>query len=188
MSDDKKLPAPIQHTAEVRLHDNGLQAGSLLDQSLSRLTPEQAQALILKAGEEALRIEVKNRETALEYATGKKVVEDHVETFNMLEKNGHLTRQEVTSDVKTGAGSMRIQSKSGITCFVASVAYENPDHPDVAFLRYYRDNVLCNFKGGQAFITWYWAKGPKIARIVNRSAILRKASRLVISALVKLLK
>ena len=141
-----------------------------------------------KAGEEALRLEVKSREQNMDYVAGKKVAEDHIDTFNMLEKGGRTTRQTVTSDIKTGAGNMRIESKSGATCFVASVAYDDPNHPDVMFLRSFRDNVLSNSQNGQAFIAWYWKNGPKLAQFVGKSVVLRKSARSVISKIVWLLK
>ncbi len=187
MSDEKQLPAQAQQNS-VQLHDNGLRAGSLIEQSLSKLSEQQAQNLMAKASEEALRLEVKNREQNLNYVVGKKAAEDHIDTFNMLEKTGRTTRQTVISDIKTGAGNMRIESKAGATCFVASVAYDNPNHPDVMFLRYFRDHVLNNSRFGQAFVAWYWRSGPKLAAIVGESMVLRKTAKLIIAGLVRVLK
>jgi hypothetical protein len=141
-----------------------------------------------KAGEEALRLEVKNREQNMDYVVGKKAIEDHIDTFNMLDKSGKMTRQSVTSDIKTGAGNMRIESKSGATCFVASVAYDDPNHPDVMFLRSFRDNVLSQSAYGQSFTAWYWKHGPELAKFVGKSAVLRNGSRLIISGIVQSLK
>jgi len=188
MSDEKKFPIKAQSRNAVQLHDNGLRAGSLVELSLSRLDTRQVRNLMAKAGEEALRLEVKNREQNMDYVVGKKVIEDHIDTFNMLDKSGKMTRQSVTSDIKTGAGNMRIESKSGATCFVASVAYDDPNHPDVMFLRGFRDDVLSKSAKGQAFIAWYWKNGPKLARIVGKSSVLRNGARLAISGIVKLLK
>lgn len=187
MNDEKKLPMKAQSRNAVQLHDNGLRAGSLVELSLTRLNGRQAQNLMAKAGEEALRLEVKNREQNMDYVVGKKATEDHIDTFNMLDKSGKMTRQSVTSDIKTGAGNMRIESKSGATCFVASVAYDDPNHPDVMFLRGFRDHVLSKSARGQAFIAWYWKNGPKLAKVVDKSAALRNVARLVISGIVKLL-
>ena len=61
MSEEKKLPTKVQSRNTILLHDSGLRSGSLIDQSLSRLNEQQAQNLMAKAGEEALRLEVKNR-------------------------------------------------------------------------------------------------------------------------------
>lgn len=187
MSDEKQLPAQSNNNG-VQLHGNGLRAGSLIEQSLSKLNEQQAQNLMAKASEEALRLEVKSREQNMDYVNGKKVAEDHIDTFNMLEKRGRMTRQSVTSDIKTGAGNMRIESKSGATCFVASVAYDDPNHSDVMFLRGFRDNVLSKSKSGRSFIQWYWKNGPVLAKIVGKSRILRSASRRCICVLVTLLK
>jgi hypothetical protein len=183
MSEDKKIPLKNSNN-QVQLHDSGLRAGSLVEQAVKSLNPEQTSNLMMKAGEEALRLEVKNREQNMDYGIGRKVVEDHVDTFAMLDKSGKLTRQSVTTDVKTGAGNMRIESKSGATCFVASVAYDNPNHPDVMFLRSFRDNALSNNYIGRNFIAWYWRIGPKLAKFVNRSRILKKIVRFQISGIV----
>lgn len=187
MSDGRNLSTRSQNSNFIQLHDQGLNAGSLIDQSLSRLNKEQVQNLVAKAGEEALRLEVKHREQNMDYVVGKKAVEDHIDTFNMLEKGGKTTRQTVVSDIKTGAGNMRIESKSGATCFVASVAYDDPNHPDVMHLRHYRDTVLINSNFGKNFIACYWRIGPKIARIVKRSKLLKEVSRYLISRIVKIL-
>lgn len=187
MSNKENLPVKSQDTNAVRLHENGLHADSLVEQSLARLTHGQMSNLMVKAGEEALRLDVKNREQNMDYNAGKKVTEDHIETFNMLDKRGALVRQSVVSDIKTGAGNMRIESKSGATCFVASVAYDDPNHPDVMFLRWFRDHILSKTPRGRAFITWYWKNGPKLARVVGKSTLLRNMARLVIAGIVKVL-
>ena len=188
MSDDKNLPVKSNSNSSVQLHDNGLRAGSLIDQSLSRLNEQQAQNLMHKAAEEALRLEVKNREQNMDYVVGKKAAEDHIDTFNMLERGGKTTRQSVTSDIKTGAGNMRIESKSGATCFVASVAYDDPNHPDVMFLRGFRDNVLSASEYGRSFIAWYWRNGPKLAKFVGKSVLLKRVAKSSISIIVKALR
>lgn len=187
MSNDKNLPASSDRSNAIKLHDNGLRAGSLIEQSIARLNEQQAQNLMAKAAEEALRLEVKNREQNMDYIVGKKSIEDHIDTFNMLDKGGPLTRHKIISDIKTGAGSMKIEGKAGATCFVASVAYDDPNHPDVMFLRAYRDTVLKSSPLGRGFIAWYWRNGPRLAKIVSRSSALKRASRYFISRIVKAL-
>jgi hypothetical protein len=188
MSDEKKLPSNSVRGHSVQLHGNGLKAGSLIEQSVSNLNQDQAKQLMAKAADEALRLEVKNREQNMDYVVGKKAAEDHIDTFSLLEKNGKLTRQKVISDIKTGAGNLRIESKSGATCFVASVAYGDPNHADVAFLRHYRDTVLNAYTLGRSFISWYWRWGPVLAKAIGWSGILRRLSRICISHFVQHLK
>jgi len=187
MSEEKKLPTTISSN-QVQLHDSGLRAGSLVEQAIRGLNPEQASNLIAKAGEEALRLEVKNREQSMDYGLGRKVTEDHIDTFRMLDKSGKLTRQSIVTEIKTGAGNMRIESKSGATCFIASVAYDDPNHPDVIFLRLFRDEVLCHHKLGKAFIAWYWRTGPKLAKLVGRSEILKNLVRVQILGIIFLIE
>ena len=188
MSDENNFPIQKHQEGAIQLHENGLRAGSLIEQSLSRLNAEQAQTLLAKASEEALRLEVKSREQNMDYVTGKKATEDHIDAFNMLDKSGRTTRQTLISDVKTGAGNMRIESKSGATCFVASVAYGDPNHLDVIFLRGFRDEVLSQSELGRELIAWYWRVGPKLARIVGTSVVSKKMARIAIGKLVSVIK
>lgn len=174
---------------EISLHDNGLKAGSLIEQSVRSLNQDQIQALGSEAAKEMIRLEIKQREINLEYVAGKKSAEDHVETVEMLGKEGGvLTRQSVKSEIKTGAGKMHIESKSGATCFVATATYRDSLHPDVIFLRFFRDNSLIHFKLGVKFINWYWIFGPKLARHVENSKFLRLFSKIFLGLLVKLLR
>jgi hypothetical protein len=183
MSDDKKLPVEANTGNKVQLHESGLRAGSLIEQSLGRLSPEQTETLVAKAAEEALRLEAKSREQNMDYVVGKKAVEDHIDTFAMLDKSGKLTRQSVVSDVKTGAGNMRIESKSGATCFVASTVFEDPNHTVVMQLRAFRDTRLVSTKAGRGFINWYWRVGPKLAVVVGNSELLKGVCRFALRQL-----
>lgn len=71
-------------------------------------------------------------------------------------------------------------SKSGATCFVASVAYDDPNHLDVMFLRNFRDTTLVNSSSGRAFIRWYWIWGPKLAKGVAKRPALKNISEPVL--------
>lgn len=188
MNQDKRPGTGLKKTTPAELHENGLRAGSLIEQAVARLDPEQTKTLMAKAGEEALRLEVKNREQNMDYVAGRKAAEDHIEMFDMLEKNGRLTRQTVSSDIKTGAGNMKIESKSGATCFVASAAYGDPNHPDVMFLRGFRDNTLRNSAAGRIFIDLYWRVGPHLAVFVEKWRPLKRLSKYLISKIVTSLR
>lgn len=185
---DKNLPSTTRQNAPVQLHDNGLRASNLIDSAISRLDEEQVRALGIKAGEEALRLQARQTQQNIDYVTGKKVVEDHIETWDALNKNGRTTRQSLSTDIETGAGKMRIESKSGATCFVATAAYGDWQHPDVEFLRWYRDNVLKQSTAGRAFTRTYWVVGPYLAKVVKPSPTLRKWARAVLSRLVQQLQ
>ncbi|MDB5790018.1 MAG: hypothetical protein JWQ80_42 [Massilia sp.] len=188
MSDNSSRNVPTTLEKNGLANTGGLNAGSLLDQSLARLTENQVQDLVEKASAEALRLEVKAREQNLDYVTGRKVVEDHIDTFEQLDKRGRLTRHAVTTDVKTGAGNMRIESKSGATCFVATAAYGEPNHPDVILLRRFRDEKLSASPIGRRFIAWYWRTGPKLARMIVWSPFLRRTARTALKPIVGVVK
>lgn len=185
---DQNLPSQPGSESNVPLHDNGLKAGSLIAQAVSRLSKEQADHLMTKAGEEALRLEGKQHELNIEYVHGKKSLEDHIDAFAMLEKSGRLTRQKVSTEIKSGNTRMHIESKSGGTCFVATAAYRDAQHPDVVYLRNFRDQTLVRYEKGRAFISWYWKVGPNLARYVNRHPALRTPARYSIGAIVLALR
>ena len=188
-NDDRNLPAnPADNKRAVQLHDNGLRAGNLIDQALSRLDPEQVKALGVKAGEAALELQKRQTQQNIDYTTGKKVIEDHVDTFGMLEKGGRTTRQSVRTEVNTGAGKTVIESKSGATCFVATAAYGDRHHPEVVFLRWYRDNVLSQSVAGRAFTRAYWSVGPQLAKVVAPNPRMRSLTRSLLSRLVRAMR
>ncbi|EMV5903637.1 TPA: hypothetical protein ORZ72_004671 [Escherichia coli] len=187
MSDNKNIPSTSENS-NVVLHDNGLKAGSLISQAVSRLSKEQADNLMNKAGAEALRLESKQHELNIEYVHGKKSVEDHIDTFNMLEKNGRLTTQKVTTNVKSGNSTMSIESKSGAKCFVATAAYQDEHHPDVNYLRVFRDETLSKSIVGRSFIDWYWHTGPKLAKFVENKPKIRSLAKFSIGMIVKAIK
>ncbi len=49
-------------------------------------------------------------------------------------------------------------------CFIATCVYENFDHPNVVYLRLFRDLELARYGFGRRFIAFYYAKGPILAR------------------------
>lgn len=188
-SSDRSVPVirpAIRGT--VQLHDNGLRAGNLINQSISRLDESQVKALGAEAAKEALRLEVKRTEQNMDYVSGKKAAEDHIDAWNMLDKSGKTTRQKLGSEIKTGAGKMKIESTSGATCFVASVSYGSPNHSDVMYLRWYRDNVLMRHRLGRAFSAFYWRVGPRLAKVVSLSSTARAIARAVIGQIVPALR
>ena len=187
--DDRNLPVQTDEgKRSVQLHDNGLRAGNLISGAISRLDDDQVKALGVKAAEAAIDLEKRQTQQNIDYVGGKKVVEDHVEAWDALNKNGRTTRQSVTTDVNIGAGRMRIESKSGATCFVATAAYGDWRHPDVEFLRWYRDHVLRKSRPGRAFARCYWIIGPHMAKLVAPHPKVRGAVRGALARLVQLLR
>ncbi len=186
---DRTLPTRIDdRNRSVQLHDNGLRAGNLIDQAISHLDSSQIKALGAEAAKEAIRLQGRQQQQNIDYVTGKKVVEDHIDAWDALNKTGRTTRQSVTTDIETGAGRIRIESKSGATCFVATAAYGDWHHPEVEFLRWYRDRILANSAAGRTFIRVYWHIGPHLAKLVSPFPPVRRIVRSGLSRLVQFLQ
>jgi tetratricopeptide (TPR) repeat protein len=64
------------------------------------------------------------------------------------------------------------KKKSG--CFIATAAMGDYDHPIVVDLRLFRDNWLLKRKWGVSFTSWYYTHGPKAAKIIEKSFLIKK--------------
>jgi hypothetical protein len=73
-------------------------------------------------------------------------------------------------------------------CFVATAVYSDINHPDVVFLRWFRDNVLINYEIGRIFIGWYWCVGPKLAHKIELSQTLKSITKFHIKNLTFILR
>ncbi|RRH75877.1 calcium-binding protein [Falsigemmobacter faecalis] len=65
----------------------------------------------------------------------------------------------------------------GGDCFVAGASYQSDHHPDVLWLRRYRDEVLRGTGAGRRFITLYYRYGPLAAGFIRRHPRLRPLCR-----------
>lgn len=77
------------------------------------------------------------------------------------------------------------EAGTGGTCFVATCAFGNANHPDVAYLRLYRDNVLSQTALGRRFISLYYRFGPYLARWLQPYPRLKQITKLTLSLFVK---
>lgn len=188
MSDDRKLPSRITKETRNSLQNTGSNSGRLIDLAAQNLTEEELKAIRSKALDEKLRLEVSAIEREQKYDIGRRNAQDHIDAFAMLEKGGRLTSNKLKSEIDTGSGKMTIESKSGATCFVASAAYDDPNHPDVIFLRSFRDTVLVKYLVGRALISIYWKIGPTLAIPVKRNATLRSIVQSLLGGVVAHLK
>jgi len=62
----------------------------------------------------------------------------------------------------------------GGACFIATAAMGDYDHPAVMDLRMFRDNWLLKRGWGVKFTNWYYTHGPKAARVIDKSTMLKK--------------
>ncbi len=78
------------------------------------------------------------------------------------------------------------QSKlGGERCFIATAAYESPDHPVVLSLRQFRDHRLLPSRMGRCLIHVYYKTSPSVARFIERNPSLKPALRWVLGHIVR---
>jgi hypothetical protein len=174
----------LTHTTQTANSPNILDRYNIED-----LPPEKREALIEKIIEEKINISIEERKMSETHDLSRSQIDDYVATWQVLKNNTEVfqgTRMEQT--FKTGTGTLKIESKSGRACFVATATYEDANHPDVVFLRHYRDKILTKSFAGRIFIKIYYVIGPKLANLLKLSSISKKYSKYLISLLVKKLR
>jgi hypothetical protein len=72
------------------------------------------------------------------------------------------------------------ETKSEGGCFIATAAMGDYNHPVVKDLRIFRDNWLLKRDWGVKFTKWYYANGPKAAKIIDKSTIFKKMTFITI--------
>jgi|DeeseametaMP1139_FD_contig_61_389448_length_1042_multi_2_in_0_out_0_2 hypothetical protein len=73
-------------------------------------------------------------------------------------------------------------------CFVATSAFEDPDHVTVVTLRLYRDNFLSKYRFGQKFIKWYYNQGPHMAHFLDNNEFLKAPVRFILNTISKFIR
>lgn len=112
----------------------------------------------------------------------KRLIDDDPDLFGAGEHRGEAPHDHGAQPPSEAAGH------GGGGCFVATASFGNVAHPDVTWLRKFRDTKLVHSRSGRAFIRFYWKVGPVMGRYVNAQGPSGAVSRSLISALVRLLK
>lgn len=68
----------------------------------------------------------------------------------------------------------RLKEENSSRCFIATATMGTYDHPIVVDLRLFRDSWLLKREWGVSFTSWYYTHGPKAAKIIEGSFILKK--------------
>jgi hypothetical protein len=184
----KKTKGEIIEFNEPESSDNKqLATTDLLTNAMQNLNQSQIELLSEKAAEEALRLQVKNRDQLMDSEIARRETLDHIDAFNNLSKDGRLTRNKMTSVMKTASGYRKIESKSGAGCFVATSAFESAEHPTVVNLRLYRDVKLRKSNKGIKFINWYYKNGPHLAKLLDSAPIFKPLVRVTLNRISRFL-
>ena len=92
--------------------------------------------------------------------------------FDHAIKKINFIRDEILLKLWQNLESETAPKKKG--CFIATAAMGDYDHPVVKDLRIFRDNWLNEKKWGKSFISWYYENGPRVAKVIEKSTLLRK--------------
>ena len=52
-------------------------------------------------------------------------------------------------------------------CYIATMAYQDINHPKVQVFRMFRDNTLVNYEAGRRFISFYYAHSPSWVKVLK---------------------
>lgn len=73
-------------------------------------------------------------------------------------------------------------------CYIATMIYEDYDHPKVQILRKFRDERLATSKSGRRFIEFYYKHSPNWVEIMKNQKKSNTVIRLALEILIKLVK
>lgn len=167
---------------------------SVLDDALSKLDKKQIKEIAMHAMKERVRLEVEMAEAERKSRMASVQINQHIGATKSLPSDIPLTGHKLRSEIETGSGKMIIDSTMGrpgasSKCFVATATYQNPQHPDVVYLRRFRDQYLRKRSWGIRFINWYYGSaGPCMAKMIEGHEILRKCSLGMLKSIVFILK
>lgn len=73
-------------------------------------------------------------------------------------------------------------------CYIATMVYENQNHPKVEFLRYYRDTKLSKSILGRVFIKSYYTWSPSAVKYLEKYDFIKNIIRKCLNRLIFILK
>lgn len=71
------------------------------------------------------------------------------------------------------------------SCYIATLVYEDIDHPKVELLRQYRDTTLSKTSLGRSFINYYYNNAPKWVKILENKQIVNNSIRKCLDMFIK---
>lgn len=90
--------------------------------------------------------------------------------------------------INLGLKAQNSLKKDNEFCYIATMVYEDYNHPDVIVLRKFRDNFLKKYYFGRKAIKFYYLYSPYFVNFVSNKLFLRKITKAVIIKIVKFLK
>lgn len=148
---DEVTPAALlQHLA-----DNGADAAAMFDAFDPEVLVEYVDRVLDAQIEDAPKTLGSQASDALHDATG---------GIMLSPSEQQLLEELQVEDDNNQSSSQEPEGYNGTECFVATAAYGDKFHPDVAYLRKVRDHILVHYALGRVFIWLYWRVGPRLAQ------------------------
>ena len=99
--------------------------------------------------------------------------------------SGYKTYNYKPSTYSSKPLSSYSSSKKSEGCYIATMAYGNYDHPQVMFLRRYRDEVLLKSITGRLFVKFYYWLSPKLVKILKGHETINAFIRSILDKIVE---
>ena len=90
------------------------------------------------------------------------------------------------SSIQNNTNSYNKQSNS--SCYIATMAYQDIDHPQVEYLRTFRDERLLNHRMGTVFVKYYYKYSPRLVERLKNYQKVNKGIRKGLDILITILK
>ena len=71
-------------------------------------------------------------------------------------------------------------------CYIATMVYEDYDHPKVMVLRNFRDTFLTKYFLGRVFIRWYYRYSPSLVELLKDKKAINKMIEKILNCVIKL--
>ena len=105
------------------------------------------------------------------------VLQKNCDLFRILCQQFYNNVFDQTKYLESTEKSLVIEEKG---CFIATAAMGDYDHPVVMDLRLFRDNWLLKRDWGVSFTSWYYQHGPKAAKFISSSSLLKGLTYFII--------
>ncbi len=79
-------------------------------------------------------------------------------------------------------------SSSNQSCYIATLAYQDINHPKVEIFRQFRDNTLVNYSFGRFFIEKYYRYSPKVVEFLRPFTLINCFIRKILDIIILFIK
>jgi hypothetical protein len=110
------------------------------------------------------------------------------QTRNRYNEQKQTLNKLYNATQRKNKSSVNSNSSSSGSCYIATMAYGDYDHPQVMVLRNFRDDVLDAFTLGKWFIKTYYKFSPKLVQLLKKKKIINYMIRSFLNQIINLIK